>query len=52
MPQEYINLIIYFSIIVPVFVTLNVLYIVFSKKENLKKAQKILLEGRIKWKNG
>ena len=37
MVQEYIDLIIYFSIIVPVFVTLNVLYIVFSQKKSKKR---------------
>lgn len=51
MPQEYIDLIIYFSIIVPVFVTLNVLYIVFSKRKS-KKSSKNITRRRIKWKNG
>ncbi len=37
MPQEYIDLIIYFSIVVPVFVILNILYIVFSKKHKNRK---------------
>ena len=36
MTQEYIDLIIYFSIVIPVFATLNILYIVFSKRKHKK----------------